>query len=387
MIELKPPQPECTVPLDPGFRPAALAVRAYRRHVENAGGGIPLALALERPDGSLSRLDLRIFPDDHPRSSENFDYVERTFKSLLWQRGGFKAYVGGSPSVGRHIASIYGPGGAREFDYRFMGEQAYNREFSVVVCDLGEVPEGNEAGQALGRHLEGCRIGFDLGASDRKAAAVIDGEVVFSEEVVWEPGIADDPEYHYREIMTALATAASKMPRLDAIGGSSAGIYVNNEARVASLFRGIPSERYGEVRRLFRRIREEMKVPLEIINDGDVTALAGSMALEDNAVLGIAMGSSLAAGYVGPSGRIKGWLNELAFAPIDFSPDGAIDEWSGSSDWQSGSALASPTELWPGSWWQFRRSSKPDTRAQDLSGRAWQPIWDTRSRTTPTSMS
>jgi predicted NBD/HSP70 family sugar kinase len=129
--------------------------------------------------------------------------------------------------------------------------------------------------------------------------------------------------------MAALKTAASKMPRVDAIGGSSAGIYVNNRAMVASLFRAIPKERFHEVRNMFLRIREELGVPLEIINDGDVTALAGAMSLEDNAILGVAMGSSEAAGYVTPDGKITGWLNELSFAPIDYRMDAPFDEWSG----------------------------------------------------------
>ena len=72
-----------------------------------------------------------------------------------------------------------------------------------------------------------------------------------------------------------------------------------------------------------------MEVPLEIVNDGEVTALAGSMALEDNGILGIAMGSSEAAGYVTLAGNITDWLNELAFAPVDYNPNAPIDEWSG----------------------------------------------------------
>ena len=157
----------------------------------------------------------------------------------------------------------------------------------------------------------------------------MDGHAVFSEEVVWEPRKQADPEYHYREIVTAIKTAASKMPRVDAIGGSSAGIYIANRPMVASLFRAVPAERYDEVRNLFLRIREEMGVPLEVINDGDVTALAGSMAIEDNSILGIALGSSEAAGYVDSNGRITGWLNELAFAPVDYSLSAPTDEWSG----------------------------------------------------------
>ena len=74
------------------------------------------------------------------------------------------------------------------------------------------------------------------------------GQVVYSEEVVWEPRKHADPEYHYREIAAGLRSAAAKMPRVDAIGGSSAGIYIDNRPMVASLFRGIPPERFGEIR-------------------------------------------------------------------------------------------------------------------------------------------
>ena len=189
--------------------------------------------------------------------------------------------------------------------------------------------QNTRPGRKLGRHLDGCRIGFDLGASDRKVSAVVDGKAIYSEEVIWEPKIQSDPAYHYREVMASLKTAASRMPRVDAIGGSSAGIYIDNRPMVASLFRAVPHARYGEIRNMFLRIHDEMGVPLEVINDGDVTALAGSMSLEDNAILGIAMGSSEATGYVDAHGHILGWLNEMAFAPVDYSPAAPADEWSG----------------------------------------------------------
>ncbi len=176
--------------------------------------------------------------------------------------------------------------------------------------------------------MDGCRIGFDLGASDLKVSAVIDGEPIFSEEIVWEPVEQADPDYHYQRIRSALKLAQSKLPRLDAIGGSSAGIYVANRPMVASLFRGVPAERYNEIRTMFVRLQAEFGAPLEVINDGDVTALAGAMSLEDDGVLGIALGSSEAAGYVDLRGRITGWLNELAFAPVDYNPRAPADEWS-----------------------------------------------------------
>ena len=315
-------------PLDPGFRPPVLANRAFVAEAV-AAGGVPLVLALERPDGALSRFETVVFPEGHPRFAANLPYAERIFKFLLWQRGGCRTYVGGPAALADHLRSVYSPTGARAFDCQFMGEDVYGQPFEVLACTPAEVPPARELGQPLGRHLEGCRIGFDLGASDRKVSAVIDGEAVFSEEVVWSPRLHSDPAYHYGEIMQALRTAASHLPRVDAIGGSSAGILVNNQVRIASLFRGIPKERYGEIRDVFLRIRAELGVPLEVANDGDVTALAGAMSLGENGVLGIALGSSEAAGYVNTEGNLLGWLNELAFAPVDYSPDAPVDEWSG----------------------------------------------------------
>ena len=318
--------PRFLPPLESEFRPAALANRAFQKEVERVG--VPLVIGLERDRGQVSRFETLVFPQGHPQTAANFRYVERLVKFLLWQRGGYKVYIGGPRRIGEYIRDYYSPLGQGAFDYHFMGEQVYEQTFTVVPCDPTEVPPVYEIGQPLGRHLDGCRIGFDLGASDRKVSAVVDGQVVYSEEVVWEPRKQADPDYHYREIITALKTAAAKMPRVDAIGGSSAGIFIDNRPMVASLFRSIPKERFHEIHNLFLRIRQEMGVPLEVINDGDVTALAGSMSLEDTGVLGIAMGSSEAAGYIDPQGHILGWLSELAFAPIDYNPQAPVDEWS-----------------------------------------------------------
>ena len=319
--------PQIIPPLDEGFRPAILANRHFRALVNPVG--VPLVIGLERSGGEFSRFETVVYPEGHPNAGANFQYVERLVKFLLWQRGGFRVYIGGPRSIGDYICQCYAPEGGQKFDYHFMGEQVYERTFEVISCNAIEVPASRETGKLLGRNLNGSRIGFDLGASDRKVSAVEDGKVVYSEEVVWEPRKQADPDYHYREIMSALKTAAGKMSRVDAIGGSSAGIYIDNRPMVASLFLGIPREQFGEVKNLFLRIRDEMGVPLEIINDGDVTALAGSMSLEDNGILGIAMGSSEAAGYVDMHGHIMGWLNELAFAPIDYSPSAPVEEWSG----------------------------------------------------------
>jgi predicted NBD/HSP70 family sugar kinase len=324
-----PVKAKLTPPLEPDFRPAALYNRVFQQEIADSGKGTPLVYGLERADGSVSRFETQVFSASHPWAVHNTYFCERILKFLLWQRGGWHVYVGGPNELGDYLRKCYSPSGERSFDYHFMGEDIYQRAFTVSSCKPEQVPSENESEQSLGRHLDGCRIGFDLGASDIKVSAVIDGKTVFSKEMEWNPREQTDLSYHREKIMAALKMARGYLPHLDAIGGSSAGVIVNNRPMVASLFRGIPKERYDEVHNLFLRIREEMGAPLEIVNDGEVSALAGSMSLEKNAVLGAAFGSSLAAGYVTPKGNITNWLNEMAFAPIDYNSGAVADEWSG----------------------------------------------------------
>lgn len=315
-------------PLDPGFLPAALFRRKYGEMVA-AKGGTPLRIALERGDGSISAFRATVLPPAAGHLEATLLYAERTVKFLLWQRGGWKVYVGGPAEIGRHIQSVYRGNGARGFDAKFMSE-LYERRFEAEVMRAEDVPEAKETSLPLGRHLDGRRVGFDLGASDRKASAVINGQSVFEEEVGWDPRSAKDPEYHYRGVMDSIRRAAAHLPQLDAVGGSAAGIYVNNRVRAGSLYRGVPRELFAEkIVPLFLRIGEELGAPLEVVNDGEVGALAGSMSLGENPVLGLAMGSSQAAGYVNAEGKMTGWLNELAFAPVDYRAEGPRDDWSG----------------------------------------------------------
>jgi len=317
--------------LDPGFIAGSLWNRAYVKAARESGRAKPLKLGLRRADGSVSVYETVTLPHEGAWVALNERYVERLVKFLLWQRGGCQVTVAGEAALAEHIRTVYSPTGERAFDHEFMGERVYGVPMTVEGCAYEEAPAESESGLPLGRHLDGCRIGFDLGGSDRKAAAVIDGEVVYSEEIGWDPYFQSDPQYHYDGIQETLKRAAAHLPRVDAIGGSSAGVYVNNEIRVASLFRGVSRELFDtRVRRMFFELQEKEwgGIPFVVVNDGEVTALAGSMGLEDASVLGVSMGTSQAGGYVNPNGNITGWLNELAFAPVDYRAKGPMDEWS-----------------------------------------------------------
>jgi len=321
-------QPAHRPVLDPGFVPAALWTRAFGKL---AADGVPFRICLERSDGTRSTHQTRILPPEHPQAELNFTHVERLLKFLLWQKGGFRIHLGGDEALARQLEDIYSPSGERAWDHDFMGNKAYRQPMEFLITSADAVPDSRESESALGGHLDGCRVGFDLGGSDRKCAAVIDGKVVHTEEVEWSPYFESDIEYHRAGINDSIRRAAAHLPRIDAIGGSAAGVYVDSEPRVGSLFRGIPESEFDrKVRPLFREIQKEWNdVPFVVVNDGEVTALAGAMSSGAHSLLGIAMGTSQAVGYITPQGNITTWLNELAFAPVDYRPGVAIDEWSG----------------------------------------------------------
>lgn len=320
------PTPRILPPCDPGFRPIILA---FRRFLASAGStGVPVRIGLERENGFVSLFETRIGRESEGDETTAY-VVERMVKFLLWSRGGWKIHFDGPHWLGKRLRSVYREGGGRDFDAGLMS-RVYERPFEVALAEAGRFPEARERAQSLGGHLGGCRIGFDLGASDFKVAAVRDGSPVFSEEIPWTPSDQADPDYHFNLIQSGLKRGADRLPRVDAIGGSAAGIYINNQVRISSLFRSVPEDVFAaKVKPLFLRIRDEWGVPFEVVNDGEVTALAGTMSLDTTSVLGVAMGSSQAAGFLDAAGHLPGWLDELAFTPVDANPAAAVDEWSG----------------------------------------------------------
>lgn len=320
-------QPE----LDPEFRPAALAWQAFAKRI--AGCSLPIRIAVEQSNGSTYVFQRNIAAGSGSDDlAINLRFLERELKFLLWAVGGFRIHIDAPELlVGLLRDYIYRYSPNRLFDVDIMGPLIYGRPFEIVHAAGSAFPKASHVTLPLGRHTGGCRVAIDKGASDIKAYAEQDGKTTFAGEFKWDPKPQSDPAYHYEHILHALRAAAATLPRVDAIGVSSAGVYVDNEARVASLFRGVPRDLFqSEIVPMYHRIQKEFGgIPVVVANDGSVSALAGSMSLNRNSVLGLAFGSSLAAGYVDSTGNITTWLDELAFVPIDMHPLAPPDEWSG----------------------------------------------------------
>ena len=308
--------------LDPGFIPFGVWMESYRK-----GASKPLAIAVERDKGQISVCHTHIHGTPEMQEAD-YRYVERYVKFLLWSIGGFRIYICGCSELAQRLQAAYTPEGDRAFDFDFF-QKLYERDLEVLDLPLADCPRPNEEPRPIGGHMDGCRIGFDAGGSDRKVSAVIDGECVYSEEVIWHPKTQTDPNYHYEQILDAFRTAAARMPRVDAIGISSAGVFIGNAPMVSSLFIKVPRSRWDEVKNIYDRAGAAIgDVPVVVANDGDVSALAGAIGMGVNSIMGLAMGTSEAVGYVDKDKNVPGWINELAFAPVDLNEEAAVDEWS-----------------------------------------------------------
>lgn len=318
-------------PLDPDFVSPYLWEKAYLERAQSDPDSYDVIVDILRPDGSGKRIELITLPETEKYASTNLFRIERLVKFLLWQVGGSRVLIDGPQAWVDALIERYGESGARAFDNVTIGEQVYGTALKFEKAELADIVAPGLSSEDIGGHTKGNRIGFDLGGSDRKLAAVVDGKVIFSEEIPWSPYFESDSSYQIEGIRDCIERAAKHLPHIDAIGGSAAGIYINNEPRIASLFRGLSDESLeNEVRPFFRNVSQDWDgAPFQIANDGDVTALAGAMMCGEGEYLGIAMGTSLACGYVDRERRITSMLNELAFVPVDYQDDGPIDEWSG----------------------------------------------------------
>ena len=298
--------PQVVPDLDPGFRPFALLSRALRIKQ----GARKVTLAIEQADGSVFHFVCYLPGGEDAHSLAFSQYLlMHNVRAALWVYGGYRVHIYGAPTpVVNWLKYHYYAYDVRGlFDADVMGEQVYFRKFEIIEHQTRSSfpePRRNDLSVKLGG--KGCYIGFDLGASNRRVVAVQDGQVVFEEDVEWLPVPETDPQFHYDGIMASLRAAAAKLPRVDGIGGSSAGVIVGNSTRIASLYRGVPRDKFRQcIVPQFQRMQTEFGgVPFTVVNDGEVAALAA--AIEENArsVVGIALGSSTAGGFVTANGQL-----------------------------------------------------------------------------------
>mmetsp|Transcript_84300 Transcript_84300/g.247266 ORF Transcript_84300/g.247266 Transcript_84300/m.247266 type:complete len:1173 (-) Transcript_84300:83-3601(-) len=323
--------PAVPAPLDPDFAPVVLGKKKYLEAAKDCKDKLDWALV--RTDG-CARYTLPVFPE------KSKDVMASTFlagvliQEMLWQRSGYQLLLCGPSRICKALKRAFSKGGAYEFEISSMPnvcgtpEQAFEVK---IVASVDEMPEAKDSPQEMGKDSSGCRLAFDLGKSDIKTVAVKDGEVLYSKETEWDVTDAD-PQYHYDAVVAALKLAAEKLPKVEAIGGSATGtVGANNEATWCDIFPNVPRDVYKEkVVDIFTRIAKEVAgdVPLKVINDGEVTALAGMMMVKEGNLMGISMGSSEGAGYVDVDGHLLGWINELCYVPLDLNPEAPYDPWT-----------------------------------------------------------
>ncbi|HEY2161044.1 MAG TPA: hypothetical protein VGH24_07035, partial [Solirubrobacteraceae bacterium] len=165
--------PSVTPVLDPLFRPAALARQAFEQRARGTGRPVHVRFALEQTDGGVSRFATDLLPTDNPAAVANGGMLERLVKLALWSRGGFRIHLDAPIALVEQLRGHFRDSPTGRFDSTVVGDRVYDHPIEVVAAT--DLPPARSAGAPLGGNLDGCRIGFDLGGSDRKVAALVDG--------------------------------------------------------------------------------------------------------------------------------------------------------------------------------------------------------------------
>merc|ERR1711979_183991 len=146
-----------------------------------------------------------------------------------------------------------------------------------------------------------------------------------------------DPQYHFDAIVDAMKKSVERAKEkgfgdIQAVGGSATGTVSGaSEATWGDIFPNVPPDVYKEkVVDIFKRITTEVAgtVPLKVINDGEVTALAAFQKIAAGNIMGISMGSSEGGGYANGDGNLMGWINELCYIKLDMNPTAPTDPWT-----------------------------------------------------------
>merc|ERR1712070_801676 len=323
-------RPKVVAPLDPNFSPVILGKKKYLAAA--AGCADRLEWALPRADG-CGRGSLPVFPEGSEEAEASIYLAGVLIQEMMWQRSGSELLLAGPPGICEAVAADFREGGRYEFEIKSMPNVCGTpeRPFLVNIVGAGDLPEARDTPQVCGKDASGCRLAFDLGKSDIKVVAVKDNEVVYSKETEWDV-TNPDPQYHYDAIVAAMKLGKDALPQVDAIGGSATGTVSGaNEATWCDIFPNVPPDVYKEkVVNIFQRIARDLAgdVPLKVINDGEVTALAAVQKIKAGNVLGVSMGSSEGAGYANSDGNLMGWINELCYVRLDLNPMAPSDPWT-----------------------------------------------------------
>lgn len=323
-------RPAVPAPLDPNFSPLILGKQQYLKAASACAD--KLEWALPRADG-CGRYSLPVFPEGDPNAGASIYLGGVLIQEMLWQRSGSELQLAGPAYICQALSKEFAVGGAYEFEVTSMPNVCGTPEkaFQVKIVNATDLPAAKDSPQVCGTDASGCRLAFDLGKSDIKTVAVKDNEVLDSKETEWDV-TNPDPDYHYKAILDAMKETAQKLPKIEAIGGSATGtVSADNEATWCDIFPNVPPDVYkAKVIDIFKRLAKEMAgdVPLKVINDGEVTALAAVKKIGAGNVMGISMGSSEGAGYANKDGNLMGWINELCYVRLDLNPDAPTDPWT-----------------------------------------------------------
>merc|ERR1719446_702797 len=276
---------------------------------------------------------LPVFTDDHEDVEASIYLAGILIQEMMWQRSASSLMLAGPPKICEALKAAFSMGGMYEFEVLSMPNVCGTPEakFEVKIVKAEELPPHEDQPQVCGKDANGCRLAFDLGKSDIKTVSVKDGEVVYSKETEWDV-TNPDPDYHYKAIVDALNIAKAELPKVDAVGGSATGtVSGDNEATWCDIFPNVPPDVYkAKVVDIFKRMAKEVAgdVPLKVINDGEVTALAAVQKIGKGKVMGISMGSSEGGGYANADGNLMGWINELCYIRLDLNPKAPTDPWT-----------------------------------------------------------
>lgn len=295
--------------LDKDFKPIFDSYESFQRRAKE-----PITLTIKRGEDIIFPFYMKISSD----FKKSYFYTKKILLSLLWIVGGERIQYHGSPLFYEYLEKRFSKDYEIQASFQEM-ERIFNRPVSFERVE--NIPQRKDKTNPFSGSFSGCRIGLDLGGSDRKIAVIKDNEVLYSEEVLWSPKEQMNPQYHYMGIVDSLERAKKFLPRVDGIGISTAGIVSDNELLFAALYAKVSNEeKQKEARPVFKNIMKDYfpNIPFRVQNDGDVSAIGASTLYQKNKVLGLALGTSFAAGYAKDS-SLNGWISELSKVPISVS--------------------------------------------------------------------